>query len=270
MTLGAAGVLYVARLEPYRVSDLERWLGELRGRSGVSVEEIGRTLEGRPLEIVRVGSENAPRRVFVRARAHAWEPGGNWVVEGLVRAQLAETPEGRRLRERVCLYILPMANKDGVARGMTRFNPAGSDLNRGWDKPAPLAYSPENYALERWLEAMTKKNLRPHFAVDLHNDSGGKLHISRPEVAGLAAYLENMKRFETLLRRHTWFAEGATQAGFRNPGSLGDGWLERFGIEAVVLELNGNWSEGKQKIPMGADWQEFGAGLAKVFFDYFE
>ena len=38
---------------------------------------------GAPLEIVRVGRPEAPYRVFLRARAHAWEPGGNWVVEGL-------------------------------------------------------------------------------------------------------------------------------------------------------------------------------------------
>lgn len=270
VTLPASGSLAVARLEPYRLSDLERWLEGLKERRDVRVESIGRTYEGRPLEIVCVGREEAPHRVFVRARSHPWEPGGNWVLQGLVRAQLADTSEGRRLRDRVCLWLLPMANKDGVARGLTRFNLAGMDLNRGWDKPAPQAYSPENYALERWLEAMTARGLRPHFALDLHNDAGGRLHIARPEVPGLAAYLEGMKRFEALLRRHTWFREGATNAGFRNPGSLGDGWLERFGIPAAVLELNANWSAGKERIPMGADWEEYGEGLARVFADFFE
>ena len=46
-----------------------------------------------------------------------------------------------------------MANKDGVALGRTRFNLQGKDLNRDWDKPADPRLAPENYALEKWLEA---------------------------------------------------------------------------------------------------------------------
>jgi hypothetical protein len=78
-----------------------------------------------------------------------------------------------------------------------------------------------------------------------------------------------MQRLEALLRRHTWFTEGSTGGDFRNPGSLGDGWLERFGIPAAVLELNADWIAGKQKMPLGADWEEFGRGLLLVFNDYF-
>jgi hypothetical protein len=88
-------------------------------------------------------------------------------------------------------------------------------------------------------------------------------------VPQLAAYLDDMKRFEALLRQHTWFTEGSTGATFRNPGSLGEGWLERFGIPAAVLELNANWIAGKKKAPLGADWEEFGRGLRFVFADYF-
>ena len=47
-----------------------------------------------------------------------------------------------------CVYIMPMANKDGVARGRSRFNILGKDLNRNWDQAADSNYAPENYALE--------------------------------------------------------------------------------------------------------------------------
>src|SRR5688572_21996026 len=65
--------LYVARLEPYRVSDLDRFLGEIRRNPLVSITPIGKTVQGRELEIVRVGRPDAPYRVFLRARAHPWE-----------------------------------------------------------------------------------------------------------------------------------------------------------------------------------------------------
>ncbi len=269
VTLGPTGSLYVARVEPYRLSDLEKLLAEIRPSPLVKIDVIGRTVEGRPLEIIRLGRETAPHRVFLRARAHPWEPGGNWVLQGFIRALLADTPEARRARDTFCAYILPMANKDGVARGRTRFNLRGIDLNRGWDQPASAELCPENYALEQWLAAMQARGLRPDLALELHNDNNGKLHVSRPAAPGLPAYLENMRRFEALLRQHTWFTEGSTGATYRNPGTLGDGWLERFGIPAAVLELNAHWTAGKKKAPLGADWDEFGRALPTVFREYF-
>ncbi len=269
VTLPASGSLYLARVEPYRLSDLDKFIAEIRSHPLVGVAEIGRTVEGRPLEILRIGLESAPHRIFLRARAHPWEPGGNWVVEGYVRALLADTPANRAYLAQVCAYILPMANKDGVARGRTRFNLRGWDLNRDWDKPAPADLAPENHALEQWLTTMASRGLRPDFALDLHNDNGGNLHLSRPAVPTLEAYLADMKRFEALLRQHTWFTEGATGSQFHNPGTLGDGWLERFGIPAAVLEFNAHWIAGKQKAPLGADWMEFGRNLPAVFSSFF-
>ena len=80
--------LYVARIEPYRISDLERLLGTIRRNPLVEITTIGRTVQGRELEIIRIGDEHAQHRVFLRARAHPWETGGNWVLEGLIHRLL--------------------------------------------------------------------------------------------------------------------------------------------------------------------------------------
>jgi len=264
-----ADSLYVARLEPYRLSDLERLLADIRGHPLVEVTPIGRTVEGRPLEIIRVGRADAPHRVLVRARAHAWEPGGNWVVEGLVRSLLADDAENRRYLQSYCVYVMPMANKDGVARGWTRFNALGKDLNRNWDRPADPQLAPENRALEAWIEGLAAKGKRIELAIDLHNDEGGKLHVSRPAV-DLERHLARMRQLEELLRKHTWFTEGSTGASFRNPGSLGEGLLERYGIDACVLELNCNWIAGLKQPPSGEAWMKLGRDLREVFFGYFQ
>jgi hypothetical protein len=264
-----SGSLFIARLEPYRLSDLRRLLEEIRPHPLVGVEEIGRSAEGRPLEVVRVGRTDAPFRLFIRARAHPWEPGGNWVLQGMIRALLADTPESRRALAMFSLYTLPIANPDGVARGLTRFNVRGRDLNRKWDRPAPADLAPENHALEAWLRRVAERGLTPHLGLDLHNDASGKLHVSRPDVPSLEGYLASMRRFEELLRRHTWFTEGSTGGSFRNPGTLGEGWLERFGVPAAILELNAHWIAGRSKAPLGADWEDFGRGLLPVFTAYF-
>ena len=262
--------LYVARMEPYRLSDLERLLGEIRSHRVVRIEPIGKTAGGRQLEIVRIGDPNARHRVFVRARAHPWEAGSNWVAQGLIRRLLADDEAAKRFLSVYSVTVLPMANKDGVARGGTRFNLHGKDLNRNWDQPADPQLSPENAALEQWLEREIAAGKKPHLALELHNDGNGRLHISRPPVPHLDQHLARMAILEDLLRQHTWFTEGTTSPTFRNSGTLGEGWLMRYGIDAVVHEFNCNWIEGLKQPTSSVHWQEYGAGLARVFYEYFE
>lgn len=262
-----ADSLLVARAEPYRLSDLQRFLAEIQGDPRVRIETVGKTVQGRELEILRIGSDAAPNRVFLRARAHPWEPAGNWVVEGLVRRLLGE--DARPFLERYSVCILPMANKDGVARGGTRFNLMGKDLNRNWDKPADPQYAPENAALERWLAAEIAADRKPNLALDLHNDGSGRLHLSRPAGPVGEKHVERMGLFEQCLRRHTWFTEGSTQPSFHNPGSLGEGFFERFAIDAAILEFHCNHIAGLKQPALGRHWITFGRGLAEAFDTYF-
>ena len=261
--------LYVARIEPYRLSDLENFLGSIRGSRVVQITPIGKTVAGRELEIVRIGNPDAPYHVFVRARAHPWESGSNWVAQGLIERLLKDDDESKRFLSVYSVSVLPMANKDGVARGGTRFNLRGKDLNREWNMPTDPELAPENAALEKWLEAAIASGRRPHLALELHNDGSGRLHISRPPVPRLDRHLARMAIFEELLRKHTWFTEGSTTAAFRNSGTLGDGWLERYGIDAAVHEFNCNWVEGLKDYTSSRHWMDYGAGLAGVFHDYF-
>jgi hypothetical protein len=261
--------LYVARLEPYRLSDLDRLIGSIRADPRVHITNIGKTRGGRDLEVIQIGAGRAPYRVFLRARAHPWESGSSWVAQGLVQRLLKDDADARGFLEHYTVYLLPMANKDGVARGMTRFNANGKDLNRNWDRPADPELAPENAALERWLEQMIASRRPPHLAIELHNDGNGLLHISRPPVPQLPRHLERMAILEQLLRKHTWFTEGSTNGAFRNSGTLGDGWLERYGIDAVVHEFNCNWIAGLRTQPLGRHWREYGEKLAQVFDEYF-
>lgn len=172
--------LYVAGMEPYRISDLDRLLKEIQHNPLVRIDPIGKTAEGRQLEIVRIGHENAPFRVFIRARAHPWEVGGNWLVQGLIKSLLDEKDNKMNYLNRYCVYILPMANKDGVARGLTRFNSYGIDLNRGMNLSADSVLAPENYVLETWLKKMINNGKKPHVSIDVHNDRNGKMSFGNP------------------------------------------------------------------------------------------
>ncbi len=148
-------------------------------------------------------------------------------------------------------------------------NLMGKDLNRNWDHPADPALAPENGALERWLESEIKAGHPPTLAMDLHNDGSGLLHLSRPDVPGLDQYLARMARFEQCLRDHTWFTAGSTKPSFHNSGSIGEGLVERYGIDAVILEFNCNYIDGVKEPALGREWLKFGEGLAAAFDAYF-
>lgn len=257
--------MYVASVEPYRISDLEKFLDEIKHNPKVELTTVGKTAEGRPLEVIKIGDSNAPFSVFLRARAHSWEPGGNWVVQGLIR-KLLENDSAHFLK-RYCVYIMPMTNKDGVARGRTRFNTNGKDLNRGWDHPADSVLTPEKYAFESWLERMIRNGKKPDLAIDLHNDQGGNIHVNLPSPTN-GQYIANMKKIENLLYKYTWFTEGPSHV--KNPGSFGEGLAKRYGIDAFVYELNYEWIGGLKKAPMGKDWELLGEQLSNVFYHYFE
>ncbi|MBS1607143.1 MAG: PQQ-dependent sugar dehydrogenase [Bacteroidetes bacterium] len=264
-----ADSLYVSETQPYRISDLRALVEEIKSDPLVGITTIGHTVEGRPLEMIRVGRPTAPHRVFVRARAHGYEAGGNWVAQGLIRGLLS--PAGRPMLDRYCLYILPMANKDAVARGRSRFNSRGIDLNRHWDSAADPLLAPENRAVEGWLDEASRRGFLPELAIDLHNDAEGHLHLSPP--GSHRGYLRDMHRLDSLLRRYTWYREGAI-GGDESAGapisSIADGLLHRYGISAAVLEFNWEWAAGLGRTPLGKDWEEFGAGLARVFDEYFK
>ncbi|MFH0759763.1 MAG: M14 family zinc carboxypeptidase [Bacteroidota bacterium] len=257
--------LYIARVEPYCLSNLQDLLFRLEGVENVKINSIGKTVEGRVLGIIQLGDDHAPHRIFIRARAHAWEAGGNWVIEGIIRTLMNETNQENSYLSRYSVYILPMANMDGVANGGSRFNMNGMDLNRNLDEPADPVLSPENAAMEQWLEGMIAKGFKPDLAIDFHNDSNGPLFFASSG-ENWKSYENHMKILEKLLKHHTWFSEGSS---FSGTPSFGQGLMSHYGIEALVYELNAHWIKGLNKKPLSEDWFLLGDQLCLVFDKYF-
>ncbi|RIJ49995.1 peptidase M14 [Maribellus luteus] len=256
--------LYIARVEPYRVSDLQNLLSEIKEDEQVKITPIGNTVEGRELQVIQVGSNNSPHKIFIRARAHAWETGGNWVVEGIIKKLLDNSRESKGYLANYTVYILPMANMDGVARGVSRFNLNGMDLNRNLTEPANPVLSPENAAMEGWLEGMIAKGLKPELAIDFHNDSNGPLFFSGKGKDN-KRYVGNMRLLEKLLREKTWFSESTS---FYGTTSFEEGLMSRYGIDALVYELNAHWIKSLEKKPLSEDWILLGGQLCTVFDIY--
>ena len=287
-------VLYVANIEPYRISDLNKFLQEIKDHPLVEIESIGKTVEGRTLEIVSVGNPTAPFRIFIRARAHPWESGGNWVVQGFIKSLLDKNENNAKFFNKYCVYVLPMANKDGVARGNTRFNSLGRDLNRNMNQPTDPQLAPENYAMETWLKKMIEKGMKPQMSIDIHNDQHGPIFWGHPDKvkreeykddhsisfsnyyllvdkdANVGQFESNIHKFESLMVQHSWYTQmGANAQNY--PASAEKATVPRYNVDlSCVLELNQVVISSLDKVPFGKDWELLGKQMRDVFFHYFD
>jgi hypothetical protein len=203
--------VWIAYIPPYLFSRLAALLTEMRQNPAVAVESIGRSVEGRPLYLVNIvepgTAEGSRPVVWIVARQHAFEAGGSWAVEGLLRFLTGPDPEAQAIRKKVLFKISPMLNPDGVAKGGTRFNARGVDLNRHWNQEDPLSRdadaAPEiafmKQAIHHW-----RTTHRLDLWINIHNndmvwnDDGDYIRFAPAERAADARRLETLLRSETI------------------------------------------------------------------------
>jgi N-acetylmuramoyl-L-alanine amidase len=114
---------------------------------------IGRSVQGRPIRALRVGSPRAPVKLLVVGSIHGNEPAGKAVVARLRRSH---PPPG------TALWLVDDANPDGSAAG-SRHNARGVDLNRNfpyrwrpqdgvYESGSGAASEPETHAIQGFVE----------------------------------------------------------------------------------------------------------------------
>jgi N-acetylmuramoyl-L-alanine amidase len=151
---------------------------------GAAAEEIGRSVEGRPIHAVRIGSPRAHTRVLVFGVIHGNEQAGRRVTALLRRMR---PPRG------VAVWIVDDLNPDGTAAG-SRQNASGVDLNRNFPHrwraqgepgstyhsgPAPLS-EPESRIARDLIERIRPRlTLWYHQALRIVVRSRGDLGLQR-------------------------------------------------------------------------------------------
>ncbi|PTL78930.1 M14 metallopeptidase family protein [Vitiosangium sp. GDMCC 1.1324] len=125
------------------------------------VEEVGRSVEGRSLNLVRTGT--GPRHILLWSQMHGDEPTATTALLDLFEylRRYREHPRVARLLSALTLHALPMLNPDGAERFQRR-NAQGIDINRD----ALALQTPEG----RTLKAL-RDRLQPSLGFNLHNQS---------------------------------------------------------------------------------------------------
>lgn len=129
--------VFIALYEPYTYSYLQERIKTWGGRPDVTLDTIGFSHEGRPMQLLHVTDPSVPAaqkaRIWIHGRQHPSETPASFLVDGLMDYLTSDTPEGRSLRQQIDAYILPFANPDGVADGHSRCNALGvnQEINFG-------------------------------------------------------------------------------------------------------------------------------------------
>lgn len=156
--------LRVAWGPPFVPADAEKLLTEIATKLPESKRfELAKTLDGRPVNGIRIGDENAPHQVWVGARHHAWEAGGSQVGRGFIRWYASD--EAKALRAKTCLHYIPIMDVDNAAMGAGGKEAVPRDHNRDW-ADAPIY--PEVAAAQRMIRDIHQKHGLDAY-IDLHN-----------------------------------------------------------------------------------------------------
>jgi hypothetical protein len=112
-------------------SELDKELQRLAGLypDMIHVTEAGRSCEGRPIHLVRLG--NGPRTVLLWSQMHGNEPSATPALLDIANFLLsrADEPEATAILDELTLLMIPMLNPDGTEVYQRR-NAQGIDINR--------------------------------------------------------------------------------------------------------------------------------------------
>jgi hypothetical protein len=264
-----SNAFWIAHIEPYTASRLDRFLEEIRGHPYLRDEVIGKSVEGRDLHLLTITEDPlvasvVPTPIWLMCRQHAWESGTSFVGEGAIRFLLSK--EGAALCRGLVFKILPMMDPDGCAHGGVRFNRNGYDVNRNWDTADPdnaesRRLMPEICAAKRAI------GINWTFFLTLHNQEAGEW------LSGSEKHKDFAERFFAALRDKTTF--NPMEKGPRAPAakyapgraSVYEYLETERGIAAFLLEQGITKSSKLGRLPTSKDRLEFGRQLIQVMAD---
>ncbi|NLF29422.1 MAG: hypothetical protein GX591_00890 [Planctomycetes bacterium] len=200
----------VAYAAPWSNATLAELTRRLEGDRRVTAETIGRSrFAGLPLTGFHITDADAPdgdkRRILVLAREDAYEVGGSWAAEGMIRFLLSDDPVAREMLRRTVFTIFPLFSADGVAMGHTNF-PLSADGGEYVYLPVHWAEDPPYHEVEL-MKALWRRLKAEGKTLDIlmrpHSTCYFQPHF-RPGCYSEANAAEAERLFATLLKRLPW------------------------------------------------------------------
>lgn len=223
--------LFISAQELFTNQAHDAWTRAQAEKSYVTMSEIGASIEGRPISMIRTeASVEAPKTVMLVGRQHPPEVTGALAMISFTEEILSDTDLAQRFREQFDLVIIPNLNPDGVEHGHWRHNMGGIDLNRDW---GPFT-QPETQAAKAVVDSIKAPGLA--LFLDFHS-TRKNVFYTQPVGADGTEYgftLEWLKRARAATSDYVFERQGAHNVDLPTSKTF---IFEAFGIPAITYEL---------------------------------
>jgi len=237
-------------------SDLIPLIRRLEGIDDFRIEEIGKSVEDRPIYRISIGSGPIP--VMMWSQMHGDEPTATMALFDLFRCLTLRgsifEELSQLLLKNLTLHIIPMVNPDGAERFQRR-NALGIDLNRD----ALALQSPESQILMNQA-----RKLKPKFGFNLHDQMRYYTPGTTPYPAALtflappvdhSGIIPQNRRYAMqvisglngYLSRHLKDRIGSYKDEFE-ARAFGD-QFQKMGISTILIESGGYENDSEKLIP---------------------
>lgn len=233
----------------YTRSAWDRFLATIPTDAPVQPGTLANTRKGRQVPTLRLGPPQARSdyRLLLTARSHACEMMASYVLEGFLRAILADDEVGRWYRSSVTVLAVPFMDTDGVEDGDQGKNRRPRDHNRDM---APPHVHVETAALVEL--GRTFFDGKPAAAIDLHCPwlhGPGEEVIFQPGQPNPEAWARQ-QRFAGLLERHH---TGPLPYRAENDLPFGKGWNTNQNYREWLSI--GRWAAGQPGVTLATTFE---------------
>jgi len=223
---------------------LQPLLAKYKANPKFSVKVVGRSIEGRDLSLVSIGT--GATNVYLWSQMHGDEPTATQAIFDIFNffASNDYAAEKKAILENLTLHFLPMLNPDGAERYQRR-NVLGVDINRD----ALRLQSPESKTLKR-----VRDSLNADFGFNLH-DQSTYYNAERTDKPATISYLAPAYNYEkdindtrakamkvivfmnSIIQKYAPGQVGRYNDDFE-PRAFGDN-IQKWGTSTILIESGG-------------------------------
>ena len=244
--------LWVAGQELENSARVNAWMDSISQKKFVTKNTIGKSREGRNLNLLSIGDTDSKNMIMIISRQHPPEVTGYLTMKSFVETLSSNTKLAKKFRKEFTIYVVPLMNPDGVDNGFWRHNTGGIDLNRDWAK----FNQPETSAVKDFMEGMVEKTQgKFYFGIDFHSTWDDIYYTVDPELHGnmpnlVSTWLDGLKK------RIEGYDPNIKPNGDLVPTTVSRNYFfVKHGAEALVFEVGDNTPRDflKEKAEKGAE-----------------
>jgi hypothetical protein len=250
---------WIAYAHPYPYNRLVRFITSVRNNALVQVEELAKTREARPIELLTITDPATPdpgkKTIFLMAMQHPGEDAGSFLLEGLVNYLISDDEAAKTAREKFVYKVIIMMNPDGVFNGTTRYNMEMEDLNIIWLNEEKM--QPEVQGVKDWVDAWYARGNKIDMFLDFHNHT----QLYRYNVF---IFMDN--QFDSLVpSMNKYWPSRIWHMDFEGSSFT---YFHQKGIPGSSVELSQSVAEEGNYLTID-DYHRYGEGVVRGFNDYF-